>query len=217
MNKNSKNDNIDIDIENHFFLKKNENKDKINNINQDNEIDKDFNEKYNINNLQDMIKDFQNDDDEINFLFTKLDKSLKDPIINLINHYNIEHLESFDYEKVLNPEISAVFNLFLTEIQNSAYKRIMDNFDLYYEKYNLKERLKKNSKLIILKMILVSLNLKPEEFIQILKSYKEEHNKQYSIFSKIKDFTKNKIKSLNTYKEKLRLELENLKKANQNQ
>lgn len=213
MNKNSKNNINTIDFEDNIFLQEDKLNKEYKNLDQNNKNEININQKIN-NNLQELIKNLQIDDEEINFLFTKLDKNLKHPFLNLLNLYNIEHLESLDYEKILNPEISGNLSIFLNDIQNTTYKRIIENFDLYYDKYNLKERLKTNSKLIMLKIILESLNLKPEEFIHKIKTYEENENKEFSTIAIIKNLTKQKIRSLKTYKEKLSLELENLKKQN---
>lgn len=165
-------------------------------------------------NIQDLIKNLAIEDEEMNFLFQKLDKNLKHPFFNLLNFFRIEHLESLDNEKVLNQEHNASISSFLNELQNLAYKRFMDCFQSYYEKYNLKERLKINSKLIMLKIILDTMNINPEEFINKVKMYEENENKEFSITSIIKKLSKEKIKSLKSYKEKLSLELENLQKLN---
>jgi len=172
------------------------------------------NENKKDHNIQELIKNLSQDDEEMNFLFQKLDKNLKHPFFNLLNFFKIEYLESLDNEKTLNPEHSAAISSFLNELQNLAYKRFLECFQSYYEKYNLRERLKINSKLVMLKIILDSMDIKPEEFINKVKMYEEDETKEFSIFAIIKKLSKEKIKSLKAYKEKLSLELENLRKSN---
>lgn len=214
-NQNKRNYNFDSNInqENNIFLEENNLFGDANTeANNQNEINN--NERKNENHIQELIKNLSQEDEEMNFLFQKLDKNIKHPFLNLLNFFKIEYLENLDIEKVHNSEHSAAFSTFLNEMQNLTYKRLLECFECYYEKYNLKERLKINSRLIMLKIILDSLNNKPEEFINKLKTYEEDENKEFSTIVIIKKLAKEKIRNLKAYKEKLSLELENLRKSN---
>lgn len=211
---NNLNENNNLNKEKNIFLEE-ENLFEAGNLDVQNLRENNNNERKMNHNMQELIKNLSQDDEEMNFLFQKLDKNLKHPFFNLLNFFKIEYLESLDNEKVLNAEHCAAFSTYLNELQNVAYKRFLECFECYYEKYNLKDRLKINSKLIMLKIILESINVKPEEFINKVKTYEEDENKEFSTMAIIKKLSNEKIKSLKVYKEKLSLELENLRKSNQ--
>jgi len=199
-------------LENNIFLEDEKNFNEAYNIiaNNNNDFDKDVHNHE--NNVQDLINSLTVENDEMNFLFQKLDKNLKHPFFNFLNFFKIEYFESLDNDKVLNPEHSVAFSTFLNEQQTLLYRRFIDCFESYYEKNNLKQRLNINSKLIMLKIIFDSIKITPDEFLNKLKTYEIDINKEFSTQAIIKNLIKEKIMNLKVYKEKLKLELENLQK-----
>ncbi len=198
--------NIFLEEEN-IFLDANIEGHNLNEINSNSERKKDHN-------IQELIKNLSQDDTEMNFLFQKLDKNIKHPFFNLLNLFKIEYLENLDNEKILNHEHSSAFSIFLNEMQNQCYKRFLECFELYFEKHNIKDRLKNNSRLIMLKIIFDSMNINPGDFINKVKTYEEDENNEFSTMAIIKKLTQEKIANLKNYKEKLSLELENLRNSN---
>ena len=192
------------------------------NKNQENlSRNKKINDNIYLNNNLDENKDINNkkpkeiqeeESESYNFLYEKINKNLKTPFFNLLNFYSINQMKNYDENNFLNEEYKDYLSTILNDARIKLYKQFNECFESYFEKYSIEERLNKKSKLIMLKIVLDSLSLSSDEFLEKLNFYKDNPEKEIDNNIFIHQLTKSKIEELREYKFKLIKELEELRK-----
>lgn len=191
--------------------------------------------------IESVVSKLTEQDDDINFLFIKLDNLLKSPFINYLKLYTIENLKKYDDENIISSQHETNISILLNEVQVEQYKRVKETFELFYDKYFIREKLKNNSKLLMLKIVLDSIKTSPKDFVNKLKHLREVETFQQQAASNssktqkddiikntnneansyhtptsdayifIKQLTQEKIQKLKSYREKLEKDLDVLK------
>ena len=191
--------------------KNQENLSKNKKINDNIYLNNNLDENKDINNKK--PKEIQEEESEsYNFLYEKINKNLKTPFFNLLNFYSINQMKNYDENNFLNEEYKDYLSTILNDARIKLYKQFNECFESYFEKYSIEERLNKKSKLIMLKIVLDSLSLSSDEFLEKLNFYKDNPEKEIDNNIFIHQLTKSKIEELREYKFKLIKELEELRK-----